>query len=134
MSKELQKPTAFQLSVVFVNPASDSFVYSSFFQILILLVSWIFLNLESTFGLDNGLARTPPMGWLAWERFRCNTDCVNDPHNCISERLFMQVRSWRHLWQTKTLTSFVISPKVYFWLKIVLHLIKEYTKKTVNDI
>ena len=34
-------------------------------------------------GLDNGLARTPPMGWLAWERFRCNTDCENDPHNCI---------------------------------------------------
>ena len=33
--------------------------------------------------LDNGLARTPPMGWLAWERFRCNTDCVNDFHNCI---------------------------------------------------
>ena len=33
--------------------------------------------------LDNGLARTPPMGWLAWERFRCNTDCINDPHNCI---------------------------------------------------
>ena len=33
--------------------------------------------------LDNGLALTPPMGWLAWERFRCNTDCVNDPKNCI---------------------------------------------------
>jgi len=31
------------------------------------------------------------MGWLAWERFRCNTDCINDPHNCISERLFMQM-------------------------------------------
>ncbi|XP_069987902.1 alpha-N-acetylgalactosaminidase isoform X2 [Penaeus vannamei] len=41
--------------------------------------------------LENGLARTPPMGWLAWERFRCNTDCVNDPHNCISETLFMQM-------------------------------------------
>lgn len=25
--------------------------------------------------LENGLARTPPMGWLSWERFRCNTDC-----------------------------------------------------------
>ncbi|KAG7174442.1 Alpha-N-acetylgalactosaminidase-like 1 [Homarus americanus] len=37
--------------------------------------------------LDNGLARTPPMGWLAWERFRCNIDCENDPHNCISESL-----------------------------------------------
>ncbi|XP_042228163.1 alpha-N-acetylgalactosaminidase-like isoform X2 [Homarus americanus] len=42
-------------------------------------------------GLENGLARTPPMGWLAWQRFRCNTDCVNDPHNCISELLFMQM-------------------------------------------
>jgi len=38
--------------------------------------------------LENGLARTPPMGWLAWERFRCNTDCENDPEFCISERLF----------------------------------------------
>ncbi|XP_043535922.1 alpha-N-acetylgalactosaminidase isoform X2 [Chiloscyllium plagiosum] len=41
--------------------------------------------------LDNGLMRTPPMGWLAWERFRCNTDCDNDPENCISERLFMDM-------------------------------------------
>ncbi|CAH1777534.1 unnamed protein product [Owenia fusiformis] len=38
--------------------------------------------------LDNGLALTPPMGWLSWERFRCNTDCKNDPDNCISENLF----------------------------------------------
>ncbi|KAK6976707.1 alpha-N-acetylgalactosaminidase [Biomphalaria glabrata] len=38
--------------------------------------------------LDNGLARTPPMGWLSWQRFRCNTDCDNDPLNCISERLY----------------------------------------------
>ncbi len=36
-----------------------------------------------TSSLENGVARTPPMGWLAWERFRCNTDCVNDPDNCI---------------------------------------------------
>lgn len=33
--------------------------------------------------LDNGLARTPPMGWLDWERFRCNTDCKNYPDSCI---------------------------------------------------
>lgn len=33
--------------------------------------------------LENGLLRLPPMGWLAWERFRCNTDCENDPKNCI---------------------------------------------------
>ncbi|OWA51840.1 Alpha-N-acetylgalactosaminidase [Hypsibius exemplaris] len=41
--------------------------------------------------LDNGLVLTPPMGWLSWERFRCNTDCKNDPENCISERLFMEM-------------------------------------------
>lgn len=38
--------------------------------------------------LDNGLALTPPMGWLSWERFTCITDCKNDPENCISERLY----------------------------------------------
>ncbi|XP_059616655.1 alpha-N-acetylgalactosaminidase-like [Phlebotomus argentipes] len=39
-------------------------------------------------GLDNGLARTPPMGWLNWERFRCITDCDQFPDECISEALF----------------------------------------------
>lgn len=33
--------------------------------------------------LDNGLLQTPPMGWLAWERFRCNINCDEDPKNCI---------------------------------------------------
>lgn len=33
--------------------------------------------------LENGLLRTPPMGWLAWERFRCNVNCDEDPKNCI---------------------------------------------------
>ena len=47
----------------------------------------LLLLLRSSAGLDNGLVRTPPMGWLTWERFRCNTDCVNDPDSCISENL-----------------------------------------------
>jgi len=38
---------------------------------------------EVIHSLDNGLARTPPMGWLSWERFGCNTDCENDPDHCI---------------------------------------------------
>jgi len=38
--------------------------------------------------LDNGLARTPPMGWLDWERYRCVTDCNAFPNSCISEKLF----------------------------------------------
>ncbi|KAL2077500.1 hypothetical protein ACEWY4_027004 [Coilia grayii] len=41
--------------------------------------------------LDNGLAMTPTMGWLHWERFLCNTDCENDPNNCIREELYMQM-------------------------------------------
>lgn len=34
-------------------------------------------------GLDNGLALRPPMGWNSWERFRCITDCVTSPRECI---------------------------------------------------
>lgn len=37
----------------------------------------------ATLAMDNGLMRTPPMGWLAWERFRCDTNCQSDPQNCI---------------------------------------------------
>lgn len=52
--------------------------------ITLILVGLIFtVNLQSTNCLENGLARTPPMGWLSWERFRCNTDCDGDPDNCI---------------------------------------------------
>ncbi|XP_076006662.1 alpha-N-acetylgalactosaminidase-like [Genypterus blacodes] len=41
--------------------------------------------------LDNGLLRTPPMGWMAWERFRCDIDCKDDPVNCIGEKLFQDM-------------------------------------------
>ncbi|RWS24270.1 uncharacterized protein B4U80_06291 [Leptotrombidium deliense] len=34
---------------------------------------------------------TPPMGWLSWEHFQCNTDCSSDANNCISENLFKQM-------------------------------------------
>ena len=39
--------------------------------------------------LDNGIGRTPPMGWLQWERFRCIIDCDKYPDSCISEKLFL---------------------------------------------
>ncbi|KAM7382319.1 hypothetical protein PAMP_002057 [Pampus punctatissimus] len=54
-----------------------------------LAVTQLLLALISlTVALDNGLMKTPPMGWMAWERFRCNVDCKDDPENCISEGLF----------------------------------------------
>jgi alpha-N-acetylgalactosaminidase len=36
----------------------------------------------------NSLARTPPMGWMSWELFRCDVDCVDSPDMCISEKLY----------------------------------------------
>lgn len=42
-------------------------------------------------GLKNGLALTPPMGWLHWQRFLCQTDCKNYPTSCINDQLFMQM-------------------------------------------
>ncbi|XP_034297333.1 alpha-galactosidase A-like isoform X3 [Pantherophis guttatus] len=53
--------------------------------------------------LDNGLLRTPPMGWEPWLRFKCNTDCGKDPENCISEHLIkamadrLAVDGWKEL-------------------------------------
>ena len=41
-------------------------------------------------GLDNGVARKPPLGWLSWQRYRCNMDCKNDPDNVRS--LFFPLR------------------------------------------
>ncbi|KAM9305784.1 alpha-N-acetylgalactosaminidase [Gastrophryne carolinensis] len=53
--------------------------------------------------LENGLVRTPPMGWMTWERYRCNIDCKVDPENCIGERLIKSIADkmvdsgWREL-------------------------------------
>ncbi|KAH6936003.1 hypothetical protein HPB50_012353 [Hyalomma asiaticum] len=55
---------------------------------LLLPLAGILCMAGSSHGLDNGVARTPPMGWLSWERFLCNIDCSKDPQNCISENLY----------------------------------------------
>ncbi|EYB92313.1 hypothetical protein Y032_0195g1475 [Ancylostoma ceylanicum] len=38
--------------------------------------------------LDNGLARTPPMGWMSWATFYCQIDCDTYPNHCINEKLY----------------------------------------------
>ena len=50
---------------------------------IIFFLVFIILSIQHIKCLDNGLALTPPMGWLSWERFRCNIDCKDDPDNCI---------------------------------------------------
>ena len=48
----------------------------------------LLLLTAGTDALNNGVGRTPMMGWMAWVRFRCNVHCDTDPNNCISEKLF----------------------------------------------
>lgn len=38
--------------------------------------------------LNNGVALTPPMGWLSWAKFMCQVDCVNYPTTCINQQLY----------------------------------------------
>jgi len=51
----------------------------------------LYLNIQTYTCLDNGLARTPPMGFLQWERYRCITDCETYPNDCVSEKLFRRI-------------------------------------------
>ncbi|XP_017867530.1 PREDICTED: alpha-N-acetylgalactosaminidase [Drosophila arizonae] len=53
-----------------------------------LLLLLLMQLLRAGSALDNGLALTPPMGWMSWQRFRCITDCDTYPDECISEQLF----------------------------------------------
>ena len=39
--------------------------------------------------LDNGLALTPPMGWMSWERYGCQVNCTDFPDSCINEKLYL---------------------------------------------
>ena len=41
--------------------------------------------------LLNGAALRPPMGWMAWQRYRCATDCTATDLDCVSEGLIMRV-------------------------------------------
>ncbi|XP_061386356.1 alpha-N-acetylgalactosaminidase [Musca vetustissima] len=58
-------------------------MYKTILKFLVLSVA-----IQASLALENGLARTPPMGWMHWERYRCITDCNKYPDECISENLF----------------------------------------------
>ena len=60
-------------------------------RLLPLLLAFLGATAPSTNALSNGQALTPPMGFISWQRFRCNVDCAHDPDNCVSERLFKSI-------------------------------------------
>ncbi|CAK5036412.1 unnamed protein product [Meloidogyne enterolobii] len=53
------------------------------FKILIL-----FILIKNILTLENGLARTPPMGWMSWTIFYCEINCFKYPTGCINEQLY----------------------------------------------
>ena len=56
----------------------------SFLLVIVLLLN-LLIPLTTA---RNSLARTPPMGWMSWELFRCDVDCSVDPTSCISEEMY----------------------------------------------
>ncbi|KHJ40745.1 alpha-galactosidase [Trichuris suis] len=36
-------------------------------------------------------ASRPPMGWIPWTHFKCETNCLLFPKNCINEKLFAEM-------------------------------------------
>lgn len=51
--------------------------------LFIRVLLYVFVASKIALALDNGLALTPPMGWLAWQRFRCTIDCDTFPDECV---------------------------------------------------
>ena len=52
------------------------------------ILSLTLIIVNSVSALNDGLVRTPPMGWLSWEQFRCEVDCGAHPDSCINEKLY----------------------------------------------
>ncbi|KAI8423793.1 hypothetical protein MSG28_012807 [Choristoneura fumiferana] len=41
--------------------------------------------------LNNGLALTPPMGWMSWGYYMCGVECETVPEKCLNEQLILSV-------------------------------------------
>lgn len=61
---------------------------AEFSEKILIVTSLVLLIATSSIGLDNGLVRLPPMGWMSWARYTCQIDCSRYPDECISEKLF----------------------------------------------
>ncbi|KRZ12764.1 Alpha-N-acetylgalactosaminidase, partial [Trichinella zimbabwensis] len=61
------------------------------YAIFVALVSILFESALRSFGAQNGLALTPPMGWISWLQFGCQTDCSKGLKNCFSEQAILDI-------------------------------------------
>ncbi|TNN10550.1 Alpha-N-acetylgalactosaminidase [Schistosoma japonicum] len=58
---------------------------------LILMLEFVIFIITCVLSLDNGLARTPPMGWITWQRYQCQFNCSEYPNDCINEKLVKHI-------------------------------------------
>ncbi|KRZ97324.1 Alpha-N-acetylgalactosaminidase [Trichinella sp. T8] len=81
------------LSVQKVAPELSIFLrfMSETCAIFVALVSILFENALRSFGAQNGLALTPPMGWISWLQFGCQIDCSKGLKNCFSEQAILDI-------------------------------------------
>lgn len=67
------------------------------FTCLPLALFMLLVVLNSTSAIRSGArknnrpAMKPPMGWLNWERFMCETDCQKYPRGCVNEQLYLDM-------------------------------------------
>ncbi|KAJ0171927.1 hypothetical protein K1T71_012690 [Dendrolimus kikuchii] len=52
---------------------------------------FVTICLDIMYSLENGLARTPPMGWMSWGYYKCGVDCKKNPDTCLNEQLIISV-------------------------------------------
>ncbi|CAH0598358.1 unnamed protein product [Chrysodeixis includens] len=60
------------------------------FRRAILTLFFMFLLYEVDL-LENGLARTPPMGWMSWGYYMCGIKCEGNESKCLNEDLVLSV-------------------------------------------
>lgn len=53
-----------------------------YFRRAILTVFFMLLLHEANL-LENGLARTPPMGWMSWGYYMCGIKCEGNESKCL---------------------------------------------------
>uniref|UniRef100_A0A2H1VWQ0 Alpha-galactosidase n=1 Tax=Spodoptera frugiperda TaxID=7108 RepID=A0A2H1VWQ0_SPOFR len=52
---------------------------------------FLIFSLDKVDLLENGLARTPPMGWMSWGYYMCGVKCEDAEDKCLNEQLILSV-------------------------------------------
>ncbi|XP_063897321.1 alpha-N-acetylgalactosaminidase [Helicoverpa armigera] len=57
----------------------------------VLFILFFAFSLDKVDLLENGMALTPPMGWMSWGYYMCSTKCEEDEDKCLNEKLILSV-------------------------------------------